>query len=106
MSSYFSFSKTPKLSNEEKVKELKKRFGGSLPPDLLPNGDLDATLVRFLVARNYHVDDAEKMVRHDLRRYSADSQACCKCAIEIVLTNRSLLPVQEFGGGGVFWLPS
>lgn len=36
--------------------------GLHLPPALLVNGDLDATLLRFLRARKYHVEHAFAML--------------------------------------------
>jgi|AntRauMFilla1563_2_1112583.scaffolds.fasta_scaffold121612_1 hypothetical protein len=64
--SYFGFSsKAKKLSPEDAVQELKKRFGGKLPPDMNLNNDTDATLTRYLVARSYDLDASEKMVQSD-----------------------------------------
>jgi hypothetical protein len=48
--------------------ELKIRIaqaGLQLPPALLVNGDLDATLLRFLRARKYNVDLALAMLESE-----------------------------------------
>jgi len=54
------------------VQELKKRFGGKLPPDMNLNNDTDATLTRYLVARSYDLDASEKMLR-DTIKWRADN---------------------------------
>ena len=50
------------------LEEFKVRIahaGLQLPPALLVNGDVDATLLRFLRARKYHVEHAFAMLESE-----------------------------------------
>lgn len=52
----------------EQLKVRIARAGLQLPPALLVNGDIDATLLRFLRARKYHVDAAFAMLESESQK--------------------------------------
>jgi len=92
------------------VDALVERFGTDgeeIPVDMCPCGNKKATARRFLVARKYKVDDAEKMIRDTIawrqsiavgESSGVDAVLSGKPRWDLLSENRKIIPASPFHG--------
>lgn len=92
------------------VDELFGRFGPEgreIPLDMCPCGNRKATVRRFLVARKYKVDDAEKMIRDAITwrqtvavggSAGVDDVLSARPRWDLLAENRKIIPASPFHG--------